>query len=103
MSGREFFCNKGSPPVSSTRGNPKQTTCGGSKTCPLEDFSRVISDTTFFCWNGSASRATSAQISSIDFFFPSVKAYAVSQYEQRKSHAVSRTKIHGKPMNVLSP
>src|SRR5262249_22040478 len=103
IKGREVFCNNGSPPVSSTNGNPKQTTCGGSKTCPLEEVSRVISDTTFFSRNGSASRDTSAQTSSIDFFLPSVNAYAVSQYEHRRSQAVRRTKMQGKPVNVLSP
>ena len=34
---------------------------------------------------------------------PSVKAYAVSQYEQRNGHAVSWTKMHGSPAKVLSP
>jgi hypothetical protein len=43
------------------------------------------------------------QISSSDFFLPSVKAYAVSQYEQRKSQAVSRIKTQGSPAKVLSP
>ena len=31
------------------------------------------------------------------------KAYTVSQYEHRKSHAVSRKKMHGNPAQVLSP
>jgi hypothetical protein len=42
-------------------------------------------------------------MSSSDLFVPSANAYAVSQYEQRKSQAVSRTKMHGNPAKVLSP
>ena len=44
-----------------------------------------------------------ARTSSSAFFLPSVKAYAVSQYEQRRLQAVSRTKTHGSPAKVLSP
>jgi len=32
-----------------------------------------------------------------------VKAKAVSQYEQRRSQPVRRTKTHGRPAKVLSP
>jgi hypothetical protein len=42
-------------------------------------------------------------MSAKDLFVPSAKAYAVSQYEQRKSQVVRRTKMHGNPANVLSP
>ena len=46
---------------------------------------------------------TSARISATSRFFPSKNAYSVSQYVQRKSQAVSRTKTHGSPAHVLSP
>ena len=52
---------------------------------------------------GFANRRTSAIICAVDIRFPSANAYAVSQYEQRKSHPVSRMKMHGNPANVLSP
>ena len=53
--------------------------------------------------NGPANRSTSARTSASDRFRPSANAYAVSQYEQRRLQAVSRTKTHGSPANVLSP
>jgi hypothetical protein len=36
-------------------------------------------------------------------FLPSWNAYRVSHHEQRRSHAVNRTKTHGRPAYVDSP
>jgi hypothetical protein len=80
-----FGCKSGSPPVSSTNGI----------------FGFWILE--FALEKVLASRWISSRTAISVIFVPSLKAYAESQYEQRRLQAVSRTNMHGNPANVLSP